>query len=56
MIMAFPVHLLCVITNQNACTHSTSCSQHYVKTPMQNIMFLLISRVTFRTVSLSKSF
>ena len=38
MIVALPVHLLCVITNQNACTHSTSCSQHYVNTPMQIIV------------------
>ena len=38
MIVALPVHHLCVITNQNACTHSTSYSQHYVNTLMQIII------------------
>ena len=38
MTVALPVHHLCVITNQNVCTHSISCSQHNVNTPMQNIM------------------
>ena len=27
-----------VFTNQNACTQSTSCSQRYVNTPVQNII------------------
>ena len=36
LIVAVPVHRLCMSTNQNACMHSTSCSQHYVNTPMKN--------------------
>ena len=58
MIVALPVQLLCVITNQNACAHSTTCSQHYVYTRMQNIIISAqnIIAVTFRTASLAKRF
>ena len=38
MIVAISVHILCMITKQNTCTHSSSCIQHYVNTPMQNII------------------
>ena len=64
MIVALPVHLLCVISNQNACTHSTAFSQHYINMPIMltclcKILLYLLKTLlleTFRAVSLSKCF